>query len=235
MKTACGTPGYVAPEILRNQGYDSGAVDIWSAGVILYILLCGFPPFYEEELPALFDQILSARYCCKPSRSPLGRQHTRWRCVQSGLHMNVSLPSPSADRNSSRCRYDFPSPWWDGISNDAKDLVRNMLELDVNKRFTAQQVRPNAPLRSSLPSGLSGVPRLIYNLIFVLCDTRSRHPHQKVLEHSWMRNAPDTHLEGALKSLKKYNASRKLKKAAMGIIAQVRISARRNSQLRLAF
>ena len=61
MKTACGTPGYVAPEILKNKGYDSGAVDLWSVGVILYILLCGFPPFYEEELPALFDQILRAR------------------------------------------------------------------------------------------------------------------------------------------------------------------------------
>lgn len=61
MKTACGTPGYVAPEILKNKGYDSGAVDLWSVGVILYILLCGFPPFYEEELPALFDQILHAR------------------------------------------------------------------------------------------------------------------------------------------------------------------------------
>ena len=61
MKTACGTPGYVAHEILKNKGYDSGAVDLWSVGVILYILLCGFPPFYEEELPALFDQILHAR------------------------------------------------------------------------------------------------------------------------------------------------------------------------------
>eukprot|EP00966_Prymnesium_polylepis_P218767 5062691-Prymnesium_polylepis.1 len=62
MKTACGTPGYVAPEILKNHGYDSGAVDMWSTGVILYILLCGFPPFYEEELPRLFDQIMHARY-----------------------------------------------------------------------------------------------------------------------------------------------------------------------------
>ena len=71
MKTACGTPGYVAPEVLQNKGYSSGAVDIWSAGVILYILLCGFPPFYEEELPALFDQILKGR--CVRAESPCAR------------------------------------------------------------------------------------------------------------------------------------------------------------------
>merc|ERR1712054_610725 len=91
MKTACGTPGYVAPEVLQNKGYSSGAVDMWSAGVILYILLCGFPPFYEEELPALFDSILKARY-------------------------------------------DFPTPWWDTISDNAKKLVKALLELNVDKR-----------------------------------------------------------------------------------------------------
>ena len=140
MKTACGTPGYVAPEILKNKGYDSGAVDMWSTGVILYILLCGFPPFYEEELPALFDQILHARY-------------------------------------------DFPSPWWDNISADGKDLVKKLLELDVKKRLTAAQV----------------------------------------LAHPWMGAAPTVALDGAQKALKKYNASRKLKKVAGAIIAQKRM------------
>lgn len=142
MKTACGTPGYVAPEILKNQGYDSGAVDVWSAGVILYILLCGFPPFYEEELPALFEQILHARY-------------------------------------------DFPSPWWDAISKEAKDLVTKMLHLDPKTRLTAKQV----------------------------------------CQHPWISKAsPDTKLDETIKSLKKYNASRKLRKAALGIMAQQKLT-----------
>ena len=56
----CGTPGYVAPEMLRNQRYD-WSVDMWSAGVILYILLCGFPPFHHDEQNKVFEMILHAR------------------------------------------------------------------------------------------------------------------------------------------------------------------------------
>jgi len=65
MKTACGTPGYVAPEVLKAQGYGP-EVDLWSIGVITYILLCGFPPFYHEEMPELFEQIMSADYDFPP-------------------------------------------------------------------------------------------------------------------------------------------------------------------------
>ncbi len=61
MKTACGTPGYVAPEVLKRQGYGRG-VDLWSLGVITYILLCGYPPFYDQNNTELFRQIMAGKY-----------------------------------------------------------------------------------------------------------------------------------------------------------------------------
>lgn len=61
MKTACGTPGYVAPEVLRRQGYGR-QVDLWSIGVITYILLCGYPPFYDQNNTVLFKQIMAGKY-----------------------------------------------------------------------------------------------------------------------------------------------------------------------------
>jgi calcium/calmodulin-dependent protein kinase I len=61
MHTACGTPGYVAPEVLRGEMY-TNAVDLWSLGVILYILLCGFPPFYHPRTAELYKIIKKGHY-----------------------------------------------------------------------------------------------------------------------------------------------------------------------------
>lgn len=61
MATACGTPGYVAPEVLAQKPYGK-AVDVWSIGVISYILLCGYPPFYDENDANLFAQILKGMF-----------------------------------------------------------------------------------------------------------------------------------------------------------------------------
>lgn len=95
LSTACGTPGYVAPEVLAQKPY-SKAVDCWSIGVIAYILLCGYPPFYDENDAKLFEQILKAEY-------------------------------------------EFDSPYWDDISDSAKDFIRHLMEKDPEKRFTCEQ------------------------------------------------------------------------------------------------
>lgn len=57
----CGTPAYVAPEILRNQPYGT-EVDIWSIGVICYVLLAGYPPFYDDDMKKLFRKIKDGKY-----------------------------------------------------------------------------------------------------------------------------------------------------------------------------
>ncbi|XP_077398850.1 calcium/calmodulin-dependent protein kinase type 1D-like [Vanacampus margaritifer] len=95
MSTACGTPGYVAPEVLAQKPY-SKAVDCWSIGVITYILLCGYPPFYEESETRLFSKIIKAQY-------------------------------------------DFDSPFWDDISESAKDFIRNMMQKNPLMRYTTEQ------------------------------------------------------------------------------------------------
>ena len=60
-EVACGTPGYVAPEILRGDRYGT-EVDIWSMGVICYVLLAGYPPFYDEDQKKLFKKIKNGVY-----------------------------------------------------------------------------------------------------------------------------------------------------------------------------
>lgn len=92
MQTACGTPGYVAPEVLMKNGGYTQEVDMWSVGVILYILLCGFPPFYEENNTALFAAIKAAAY-------------------------------------------EYPSPYWDDISINARDLIDHLLVKYPKKRY----------------------------------------------------------------------------------------------------
>ncbi|XP_004404224.1 PREDICTED: serine/threonine-protein kinase DCLK3 [Odobenus rosmarus divergens] len=96
--TVCGTPTYVAPEILSEKGYGL-EVDMWAAGVILYILLCGFPPF----------------------RSPERDQDELFNIIQLG-------------------HFEFLAPYWDNISDAAKDLVSRLLVVDPKKRYTAHQV-----------------------------------------------------------------------------------------------
>lgn len=62
LHTRCGTPAYVAPEVLRKKGYDGAKADIWSCGVILYVLLAGFLPFQDENVMKMYNKVFKSEY-----------------------------------------------------------------------------------------------------------------------------------------------------------------------------
>ncbi|KAK7349105.1 hypothetical protein VNO77_06198 [Canavalia gladiata] len=87
--TPCGTPAYVAPEVLKKKGYDGSKADIWSCGVILFALLCGYLPFQGENVMRIY-------------------------------------------RKAFKAEYEFP----DWISPQAKNLIKNLLVADPEKRYS---------------------------------------------------------------------------------------------------
>ena len=94
LTTACGTPQYAAPEILNGMPHGC-EVDLWSLGVVAYVMLSGFPPFYHDDESEMFKLI-------------------------------------------KRGEFDFPSPSWDPVSENAKDFIRKLLVLDPLQRITAK-------------------------------------------------------------------------------------------------
>ncbi|ONH99684.1 hypothetical protein PRUPE_6G043300 [Prunus persica] len=64
LHTLCGTPAYVAPEILTKKGYDGAKVDVWSCGVILYVLNAGYLPFNDPNLMAMYKKIYKGEFRC---------------------------------------------------------------------------------------------------------------------------------------------------------------------------
>ncbi|EEE69714.1 hypothetical protein OsJ_29383 [Oryza sativa Japonica Group] len=66
LHSACGTPAYVAPEVLAGNGYDGAKADLWSCGVILYVLLAGALPFQDDNLVCMYRKMRRGDFCCPP-------------------------------------------------------------------------------------------------------------------------------------------------------------------------
>ena len=112
-----GTLGYKAPELIIGGEKCSTKVDMWSLGVITYILLCGFPPFFSDPRDKENDdQLLNAPF---------------WFFFNS--------MSPELTRQILAGDYSFPDKFWGGISREAKDFVSNLIVVDVEKRMSAAE------------------------------------------------------------------------------------------------
>uniref|UniRef100_UPI00398F5C81 MAP kinase-activated protein kinase 2-like isoform X1 n=1 Tax=Pristiophorus japonicus TaxID=55135 RepID=UPI00398F5C81 len=96
LATPCYTPYYVAPEVLGPEKYDKSC-DMWSLGVIMYILLCGYPPFYSNHGLA----------------------------ISPGMKTRIRMG-----------QYEFPNPEWSDVSEEAKDVIRQVLKTDPTERMT---------------------------------------------------------------------------------------------------
>ncbi|KAL9268053.1 CBL-interacting serine/threonine-protein kinase 14-like protein [Drosera capensis] len=96
LHTMCGTPAYVAPEILAKKGYNGPKADIWSCGVVLFVLSAGFLPFQAENLMGLYRKICGGEFRCPKSMSP-DLKHLLSRLMDSNPDTRISIDEILAD------------------------------------------------------------------------------------------------------------------------------------------
>ncbi|XP_007018315.2 PREDICTED: CBL-interacting serine/threonine-protein kinase 8 isoform X2 [Theobroma cacao] len=96
LRTTCGTPNYVAPEVLSHKGYDGAVADVWSCGVILYVLMAGYLPFDELDLTTLYSKIERAEFSC-PSWFPVGAKSLIHRILDPNPQTRITIEQIRSD------------------------------------------------------------------------------------------------------------------------------------------
>jgi calcium/calmodulin-dependent protein kinase I len=137
LKTACGTPNYVAPELLLNKGYTE-AVDMWSVGVMLYILLCGFPPFFAEDNATLFEQIIQGNYTF---------MEPYWNHISASAKDLVSRLLQTDPKRRLTAKQVMSHPWVRGTTAQSK-ILPSMERLSKSRARRRFRVAINAVIAS---------------------------------------------------------------------------------------
>ncbi|KAK4271707.1 hypothetical protein QN277_020359 [Acacia crassicarpa] len=95
--TFCGTPAYVAPEVLARKGYDGAKVDVWACGVVLFVLMAGYLPFHDQNVMAMYKKIYKGEFRCPKWFTPdLTRLVTR--LLDTNPETRISIPEIMENR-----------------------------------------------------------------------------------------------------------------------------------------
>ncbi|XP_065848841.1 CBL-interacting serine/threonine-protein kinase 6 [Euphorbia lathyris] len=122
LHTTCGTPAYVAPEVIGKKGYDGAKADLWSCGVILYVLLAGFLPFQDDNIVAMYRKIYRGDFKCPPWFSSEARR----------LITKLLDPNPSTRITTSKV---MDSSWF---KKSIPKIVRTKEEMEFDA-FTGEE------------------------------------------------------------------------------------------------
>jgi len=112
LKTKVGTPYYVAPEVLTGSSYDQTS-DLWSCGVIMYVLLCGYPPFSGDSDAEVLKKVKAGKFGFKPRD-------------------------------------------WKDVTEDAKTLIKSLLQMSPKERLTADEALSHAWIKDKAPKAIPG-------------------------------------------------------------------------------
>ena len=133
--TTCGTPGYVAPEILSQRPYNQ-TCDFWSVGVVLFILLSGSPPFYDEDNFALFEKIKNCEY---------NFDAASWQGISPEAKDFISkllVADPEARMNGDQI---LSHPWFLGQQSQAVDNLNILAKMRDWHSGRIRHVQPDRP------------------------------------------------------------------------------------------
>ncbi|XP_042402550.1 CBL-interacting protein kinase 32-like isoform X1 [Zingiber officinale] len=154
LHTTCGTPNYVAPEVLNDRGYDGATADLWSCGVILFVLLAGYLPFEDSNIMTLYKKISSAEFKC-PSWLSFGAMRLLARILHPNPSTRVTIPEILEDEWFKK---DYEPPVFEenyaANSDDVGAVFKDSEEHHVTEKKEEQPTPMNAFELISMSKGL---------------------------------------------------------------------------------